>query len=129
VFYFFPFLVLSLHIPNCILYVTTFLFCPALFLFPCFYQPHYLKLSHVVPKFFFFFCFKPSTFQYNTLTFAVFVIFLLVPSPSYLLSYVPLCVSFPDPTFFVHLPFSLSLFHFRCLRLLHPIFLPILKNL
>jgi hypothetical protein len=121
VFYFFPFLVLSLHIPNCILYVTTFLFCPALFLFPCFYQPHYLKLSHVVPKFFFFFCFKPSTFHFCRLRY---LFACALPFVSSLL-----CVSFPDPTFFVHLPFSLSLFHFRCLRLLHPIFLPILKNL
>jgi hypothetical protein len=67
---------------------------------------------------------------YNTLTFAVFVIFfLLVPSPSYPLSCVPLCASFPDPIFFIHLPFSLFFFHFRRHLFLHLIFLLLLKNL
>jgi hypothetical protein len=55
--------------------------------------------------------------------------FLLVPSPSYPLSCVPLCASFPDPTFFIHLPFSLFFFHFRRHLFLHLIFLPLLKNL
>jgi hypothetical protein len=55
--------------------------------------------------------------------------FLLVFSPSYLLSCVLLRAFFPDPTFFVHLPFPLSFFYFHCLRFLHPIFLPLLKNL
>jgi hypothetical protein len=35
--------------------ITIFYFLPAPFLCPCFYQPYYLKLSHVVPKLFFFF--------------------------------------------------------------------------
>jgi hypothetical protein len=54
---------------------------------------------------------------------------LLVPSPLYPLSCVPLCASFPDPTFFIHLPFSLFFFHFRRHLFLHLIFLPLLKNL
>jgi hypothetical protein len=58
-------------------------------------------------------------------------LFCLVPLPylSYLLSCVPLCASFPVFLFFVHLPFSLSFVHFHCLRFLHPILLPLLKNL
>jgi hypothetical protein len=117
-----PFLVLSICIQQ------LFYFSPAPFFYPYFYQPHYLKLSDVVPKFFFFPFLNPLRSNIKYTHFFVFVTFfvcVLLFVSSLLCS--PLCF-FPDPTFFVHLPFSLSFFHFRCLGFLHPIFFPLLKN-
>jgi hypothetical protein len=77
-------------------------------------QIHYFKFSHVVPKFLFFFL-GPATFQYNTLTFAVFVNFFacalrslssLLCSPLHFFSGSHfLC---PSTFFFLLFPFPLS---------------------
>jgi hypothetical protein len=94
-----------------------------------FLPTHYLKLSYVVPKFFFFFFLHPLRSNIIPSLLSSSLSFLFVPSPSYLPSCVPVCASFPDPTFFVHLPFSLSFSHLRCLCFHHTLFLPLLKNL
>jgi hypothetical protein len=76
---------------------------------------HYFKLSHVVPKFLFFFFLKPLRFNIIPSLLPFSLTFLLVPSASYLRSYVPLCTSFPgfhflcpSTFFFVLFPFPLS---------------------
>jgi hypothetical protein len=94
-----------------------------------FLSTHYLKLSYVVPKFFFSFFLHPLRSNIIPSLLSSSLSFLFVPSPSYLPSCVPVCASFPDPTFFVHLPFSLSFSHLRCLCFHHTLFLPLLKNL